>query len=378
MRVCVLQTVLDPFKGGNHLPLLSAVPEVQFTIICNRSKAHVDELPANVHVLTVPGRIGPYYYGCADFRFAQLLLKQYPPASDFWKQFNIIHCNQIMGPALRKLRGCGVPLLFLIHHPVTVDRGIALAESCGLSALQWRAKYALLVRWQKQMCSVVDHIATVSQTAKNRIISDYGCHREKVSIVPNGVDGKVFIPGDLSVTDFEVIAVGSFIHPRKGFSYLLEAYRALADRGYRIADVGRRSDAQRDALATIPQVTQFGTVQHEELVSLIQRSATLISTSLYEGFGLSLIEALACGRPAFAFDGGAVREVLKPIDENLVAPLRDASEIVDRVGSFLDLPEATRIKRGKDYRDAVLEQYSLQHSGRALSVLYNSLCQDQN
>jgi glycosyltransferase involved in cell wall biosynthesis len=228
------------------------------------------------------------------------------------------------------------------------------------------------------MCSVVDHIATVSQTAKNRIISDYGCHREKVSIVPNGVDGKVFIPGDLSVTDFEVIAVGSFIHPRKGFSYLLEAYRALADRGYRIADVGRRSDAQRDALATIPQVTQFGTVQHEELVSLIQRSATLISTSLYEGFGLSLIEALACGRPAFAFDGGAVREVLKPIDENLVAPLRDASEIVDRVGSFLDLPEATRIKRGKDYRDAVLEQYSLQHSGRALSVLYNSLCQDQN
>ena len=373
MRVCVLQTVLDPFKGGNHLPLLAAAADVQFTVVCNRNKAAASELPANVDVITVPGRIGSYYYGCADFRFAQLLLRKYPAASDFWKQFDVIHCNQVMGPALKRLQDCGVPLLFLIHHPVTADRAVAVAESCGLPALQWRAKYALLVRWQKQMCAAADHIATVSQTTKERIVSDYHCAKEKISIVPNGIDATVFIPKDLSITDFDVIAVGSFIHPRKGFPYLLEAYRALSSRGCRIADVGRRSDAQRSALMQIPHVELFGTVPHDELVSLIQRSATLISTSLYEGFGLSLIEALACGRPAFAFDGGAVREVLSPIGADLVIPLRDTNALVRHVQAFLALLQGERVHRGEFYSKAVLERYQLTRSAQALVMVYERL-----
>lgn len=378
MHICVLQAVLDPFKGGNHLPLLAAASDVHFTIVCNRTKASADELPDNVDVITVPGRIGSYYYGCADFRFAQLLLRKYPVLSDFWKQFDVIHCNQVMGPALKKLRGSKIPLLFLIHHPVTADREVVLAESHGLQALKWRAKYALLVRWQRQMCSTVDHIATVSQTTKDRIASDYQCPKEKISVVPNGVDGSVFMPADTTTTDFDAIAVGSFIHPRKGFSYLLKTYRALAAKGYRVADVGRRSDAQREELAMIPNVKHFGMVQHDELISLMQRSATLLSTSLYEGFGLSLIESLACGRPAFAFDGGAVREVLQPIDENLVVPLRDVSVLVDRVTSFLQLPESERLERGGRYRKAVLEKYSLARSSTMLSELYTRFCKKQN
>src|SRR3990167_1766660 len=58
MRVCILQTVLDPYKGANHLPLFAAVANVSFIIVCNRSKAEPKDLPKNVDVVTVPGRTG--------------------------------------------------------------------------------------------------------------------------------------------------------------------------------------------------------------------------------------------------------------------------------------------------------------------------------
>ncbi|MEK7563931.1 MAG: glycosyltransferase, partial [Patescibacteria group bacterium] len=259
MRVCILQTVLDPYKGANHLPLFAATSEISFTIVCNRSKARKEDLPSNVDVITVPGRTGPYYYGCADTLFARSVLRRYPVSDPFWKSFDVLHLNQVMGPAFRRLQGSGVPVLFTIHHPVTADREIALQESGVIQGILWRMKYALLIFWQKRMCTSCNRVMTVSKTVSDRLNSEYHCPPDRISIVPNGVDGMVFTPSTEAPL-FDVIALGSFMHPRKGFRYLAEAYRALAAKGYRIADVGRRSDVQIAELRSIPGVTVNGTV----------------------------------------------------------------------------------------------------------------------
>ncbi|OGJ60129.1 hypothetical protein A2881_01045 [Candidatus Peribacteria bacterium RIFCSPHIGHO2_01_FULL_55_13] len=372
MRVCILQTVLDPYKGANHLPLFAATSEVSFTIVCNRSKARKDDLPANVDVITVPGRIGPYYYGCADALFARSVLRRYPASDPFWKSFDVLHLNQVMGPAFRRLQGSGVPVLFTIHHPVTADREIALQESGSVQGILWRMKYALLIFWQKRMCTSCDRVMTVSKTISDRLNNEYHCPLDRISIVPNGVDGTVFMPSTEAPL-FDVIALGSFMHPRKGFRYLTEAYRALAAKGYRIADVGRRSDEQIEILRSIPGVTIHGTVDQPTVRSLVQRSSVLISTSLYEGFGLSLIEALACGRPAFAFGGGAVHEVLAPIDASLVVPARDTGALVRRIDAFLRLPAQERKQCGAHFRTEVLKHYPLEVSAHLLRQCYGQL-----
>ncbi|MSR86581.1 glycosyltransferase [Candidatus Peribacteria bacterium] len=373
MRVCLLTPVLDAFKGGNHLPLLAALPDVQFTILTSRTKPKSPDLPKNVTVETLNARIGPYYYGCADWMFARAVMHRYPPHHAFWKQFDAIHINQTMGPALLRLKESGVPVLFLIHHPVSADRAVALEESSGFEKLRWRMKYALLTRFQARMCRGVRCIATVSNTSAQRIARDYACDVFSIHIVPNGVNPDIFTPGDLGNSEFDVTAVGSFVHPRKGFRYLVDAYRLLSKKGMKIADVGRRSAQQNAILKGIPGVTAFGTVEEDQLVSIMQRSATLLSTSLYEGFGLSLIEALACGRPAFAFDAGAVRDVLSPIDPGFVAPLRDTQELVNRVCRFLALPPAMRAAEGKRYREAVTRLYPLSASAQCLMRLYGQL-----
>jgi glycosyltransferase involved in cell wall biosynthesis len=373
VRVCVLATALDIFKGGNHLPLFAALPSIQFTILTHRAKFDPLTLPINVHVETLPGGGGSYYFGIADRRFARAVLVAYPPTHEFWQAFDVIHLNQTLHPSLLALATTGRPLLYAVHHPVTVDREVAIRESSLLLGLLWRLKYAPLVRWQRVCTLRAPAVMTVSRTVVERLERDYGCAAEKISIVPNGVDGVEFAPSSDATAEFDVIAVGSLIHPRKGFRYLLEAYRALVRQGLKIADVGRRSPAQCSLLARVPGVRVFGTVDQATITALLQRSAVLISTSLYEGFGLSLIEALACGRPAFAFDGGAVHEVLDPIDPMLVVPLGDTEALVQHVRAFLACPLSERDARGRRYREEVLQRYPLAHSASVLHSIYEGL-----
>lgn len=373
MRVCVLMPFLDVYKGGNHLPLFASLSDVQFTVLTNRVLPLDAPLPANVRVITLDERLGSYYFGFADWRFARAVIEAYPVDHPFWKDFDVLHLNQVLGPQFRFLTKTGVPILYAIHHPITADREVAMAETVSCERMLWRAKYFFPVRWQKKLCRSLPHVMTVSETVRDRLVRDYDIPPTKISIVPNGVDGERFTPASDQAPEFDVIAVGSFLHPRKGFRYLLEVYRALTGRGIRIADVGKRSPAQRSQLEELTGVKLFGTVPDDRITELIQRSAVLLSTSLYEGFGLSLIEALACGRPAFAFDAGAVAEVLNPIDSSFVVPLRDSAALVQRVRDFLALSSEERRLRGSRYREEVLKRYSLTASAAALRAVYTRL-----
>ncbi|MDA0376350.1 MAG: glycosyltransferase family 4 protein [bacterium] len=372
MRVCILSQSLDVYKGGNHLPLLAACPNTEFTILTNRTKPKNPDLPSNVKVLTLGERIGSYYYGFADYLYAHYLLKKYPPTDPFWQQFDVIHLNQTMATKMLDLVKTGVPVLYTVHHPATVDREVAIAESGLLEGLKWRAKYALLVRWQKKLCRKMPHVMTVSETSSKRLQDDYQCPAKNIHVVYNGVDGEMF-PLGKDDAQYEVIALGSFIHPRKGFPYLAEVYTKLSGEGKKIADVGRRSQEQQDILSTIPGVTMFGMIEQDQLVSLVQDSKTLVLTALYEGFGLSIIEALSTGIPPFPFDVGAVREVLRPIDESLISPVRDTDTVVTKILDYLSLSLEERASRGQKYREVVLQKYSIEKAGQSLEELYTKL-----
>lgn len=364
---------LDVYKGGNHLPLFAAAKDISFTILTSRVIPAHAHLPPNVRVITLQVKLGSYYFGCADRRFARAVLRTYPVHHPFWQDFDVLHLNQVLGPQFARLRKTGVPVLYAVHHPVTADRAVAVEETQSCERLLWRAKYFFPVLWQRSLCRAIPQIMTVSQTVRDRLVREYGIAPTKIAIVQNGVDETRFTPAAEEPPAFDVIAVGSFLHPRKGFPYLLKAYEELARAGVRIADVGKRSPAQRATLQSIRGVTCFGTVSDAEIPSLIRRSAVLISTSLYEGFGLSLIEALACGRPCIAFDAGAVREVLAPIDPSLVVPLRDTATLVLRVRALLARPAAERAAAGRALRSRVLERYPLAASARALQALYERM-----
>ncbi len=145
-------------------------------------------------------------------------------------------------------------------------------------------------------------VLTISERTKRDLVELYGIPEEKIVITHLGVD-PVFRPG--GEHDSFLLFV-SAIEPRKQPLLAADAARAL---GRRLVVVGPTKDLALAAELTRRGAELRGYVPKEELVRLYQRAACLVLPSRYEGFGLPMLEAMACGTPVAAAADPAMREV---------------------------------------------------------------------
>lgn len=231
--------------------------------------------------------------------------------------FDVVHDNQCLGDGLLRLRR-EVPVVATIHHPITVDRDIALA------AARTRTKRWGLRRWysfldkQIDVAPRLDGILTVSEAAAEGIERDFRIPRHRMHIVPNGVDLDVFrpLPEIERKTNRLIATISATNAPLKGFVHLLEALarvrKVMPD--VTLTVIGREGD--RTATRRIRElglegaVRITGRVTTDEMVALYAESTIAIVPSLYEGFGLPAIEAMACCVPVISTDAGALPEVV--------------------------------------------------------------------
>jgi len=145
-------------------------------------------------------------------------------------------------------------------------------------------------------------ILAISERTRDDLVDLYGIPRDRIVVTPLGVDPE-FRPG--GVRGDYLLLVGA-IEPRKDPLAAAEAARAV---GRPLVVVGPARDpalerALRDAGADLR-----GYVPKPELVRLYQEAACVLFPSRYEGFGLPLVEAMACGTPVVARPDAALREV---------------------------------------------------------------------
>lgn len=373
MHICYISTAMDMSRGGSMLSLLSSLTHIKFTIITNYfSDISGNLLPDNIEIIEFHEKLGTYYFGIADAHFVTCVFNKYPPSSIFWKQFDVIHLNQTINSRWLELQDFDHSLLYTVHHPVSADRQVSMQEVSNIFfKVLWYFKYFSLIQHQKKLLRRVKNILTVSQTSRERIVSDYGINREKISVVYNGVDTNFYFFSKLvALPKYSLISVGSFIHPRKGFKYLLSLYRFFSSAGFLVADVGKRNPKQLEELRKIKGVEVFGIVDNSRLRELLWDSSCFVSTSLYEGFGLGIVEALACGRPAFSFDSGAVSEVLAKIDSSLIVEQRNVSDLANAITNNLNLSIEIKNKLGDFYFKKVQEHYPLHSTAVGLEQVY--------
>jgi len=298
--------------------------------------------------------------------------------------FDIIHDDQCIGPGILKLHRDGWPVLETLHHPITVDRSIALdhAETAfkRFTTRRWFGFLRMQVRVLKKLPAVL----TVSHNSKADIHAQMGVPLDRLTVVPVGVDADVFKPyDDVVKKKGRLMVTTSSDVPMKGLVPLLEAIAKLRiERDVDLIVIGQPQKGGRvaktlDRLGLNDIVTTISGVSDEELARLYGEAEVAIVPSLYEGFSLPAIEAMSCGVPVVATTGGALPEVVGTSGETglLVEP-NNPEALVDAVRLLLDDAEL-RERLGAAGRQRVIERFTWQVTARGTAACYDAILNGQ-
>jgi glycosyltransferase involved in cell wall biosynthesis len=299
-------------------------------------------------------------------------------------EFDIVHDDQCMGPGILRLHKRGWPLLETLHHPITVDRSIALDHADTfwkrVSTRRWFGFLRMQIRVVKQLPAIL----TVSHNSKADIHSQMGVALDRLTVVPVGVDHEVFRPyDDVIKKKGRLMVTTSSDVPMKGLVPLLEAIAKLrVERDIDLIVIGKPQPKGRVAnalerLGLTDIVTTITGVSDEELARLYGEAEIAIVPSLYEGFSLPAIEAMSCAVPVVATTGGALPEVVGVSGETglLVEP-NNPDALVEAIGRLLD-DGALRERLGAAGRERVIERFTWQVTAKGTAACYEAILNDQ-
>lgn len=208
-----------------------------------------------------------------------------------------------------------------------------------------------------------------------RLLTDLGFPKEKIRIVPNGIDTKIFRPGEGEKEENLILFVGRVV-PKKGLHVLLKALCYLTT-PVRLIIVGPLTNPEysNNILAlieslnkkTVHKITYAGVQRIEELIKLYQKATVLICPSLSEPFPMVNLEALSCGTPVVASNVGGIPDVVQDHFNGILVPPSDEPKLAEAIQYLLD-NENIRRNFGRNGRIFIKKNFSS-------DVMADKLCQ---
>ena len=254
-------------------------------------------------------------------------------------EFDIVHDNQGLGYGMLGVRRLGLPLVTSIHHPISVDKRLDLADRGWLERLN-KSRWYGFVRMQGRVARRVGSLITVSEAAKGDICADFRVRPENVHIVPLGVDTRLFRPRPGPRVSGRIVTVMSADSPLKGLPTLLRAVAKLVtERDVHLVVIGTPSATtlkQTTQLSLGDRVTFTSGLPDDEYAKLLASAEIAVIPSLYEGFSLPAAEHMASGTPLIASRAGALPEVTA--DAALLVAPGDPEELAAALRGLHDNP----------------------------------------
>ncbi len=304
-------------------------------------------------------------------------LRAYLQLYRLWQSrpFDIIHDNQTLGFGILLMKSLGAPVVATVHHPLKEDQKEDFQQLPGFSdRLRRTAYYPLLMH--QLVTPHLDDLIAVSKTAAGSVARSFSIPQNRVRVVYNGVDTELFRPGaDVKKIPGGLIFVGNTEDRKKGIRYLLEAMLYLPrEVSLTVVDGGAPRHVVMDELCRRYNIRErircTGKIPTEEVVRRYQEAEVAVSSSIYEGFGFPAAEAMACGLPVVATDGGALPEVVGTSGQaGFIVPKRNARALARSIRRLLDDP-ALRTRMGEAGRKRIESRFSWNVAAREMTLVY--------
>lgn len=332
------------------------------------------------HLPDVP-TIAPYSFGQINTRCGATILPSYPlhtvgalsqmRTEAFFKDMDLIHSTDQFIPI------CNKPLL------ATVMDVIPLSHPHFLKSRSRHLKSAL---WKK-LTQRADRIITISQFSKKEIIQYLGFSDQQIDVIPLGVDARYFdrmsdsekqsTLKDLGIQTPFFLFLGS-IQPRKNLVRLLDAHAKLPHdlaKQYPLIIAGKLAWDDGKTLAAIEQAVSEGRAKWLNYITesqkrcLLQSALALTFVSLYEGFGLPIIEAFASELPVITSNCASMPEVAG--GSALIVDPEDAPQITDALLSLIE--DGTLVKKLKVAGLSRSHEFSWEENSKRTVSIYREI-----
>lgn len=302
------------------------------------------------------------------------------PSRILWEQTGLVRRARRIapdvfhGPHYTLPRSLDAPAVVTFHDPTFFTH----------PELHERSKVAFFTRAARIAAKRASRVLAVSEYGRHGAVEHAGADPDRVDVVPHGVDHERYRPegdegldeklrGRAGVRGPYVLWVGA-LEPRKDVPSLVEAYAELVREGADHALVlagppawgaGQVADEiERSGVAE--RIIRTGYVSEEEKIALYRGASAFVYPSIAEGFGLPVLEAMACGAPVVTTTGSAPAQVGGDAVE-LVEP-QSPRDLAERLGRLLDDPaHASELRRRGLLR---AEDYSWDRTGSATIEVY--------
>ena len=270
------------------------------------------------------------------------------------------------------------PLIEVIHHPITMDLKHELSTNNNLIYRFSRHRWYSFLRMQKKVAPLLRNILTPSNNSKKDISKEFHVKPENISVIHNAVDSNIFRPyPEIKNLSQRLITTASADVPLKGLDFSLYA---LADLSKEFQDIellvigtlrkGGHTDRLIKKLNLNDRVIFKTGISKDEIAQEYAKSSVAIVSSLYEGFGYPVAEAMSCSIPLIATDVASIPEITDNFA--ILIPPKDSDAIRDSIRKILLEPDLYNKVAAKG-RLHIKNKFNWQTIGKQYEELMNKV-----
>jgi glycosyltransferase involved in cell wall biosynthesis len=310
--------------------------------------------------------------------------------------FDLLHANVTSDLSLAR-NVVKIPRVVTIHHLAkTTFKTVDTSQAQMLKGLQdetnivsWLEKK--LVDFDKIVAERADKIIAVSKFTKTTLTSAYNISDSKIQVIYNGIYPQQYHCTEAEIEETKknynieneptILYVGR-LEPRKGLVYLLKAFAILSKETTcrLIISGGGNSASLKELAGTLgikEKVIFTGQVDDATLKRLYNACDVFVLSSLLEGFGLTILEAMAAGKPVVATNVGGIPEIMKDNIHGKLVEKRNPEQLSEALRFYVENPKTAK-KTGEHNRKYVTENFSWTKTASETQHLYKTLIAARN